>query len=112
MHGDAPSYDSGWQDIAPANTLVLAHNLNWDPAMMLVRGECRDSPPGGLGIHQEYAGGNYVYSDGGWQGAALENLTATSVSVHRNAQDSVCNQARVRIFVRTLQLFLPMILRH
>jgi len=105
-----PDYDSGWQDIAPGAELTYTHRLNWDPNMLLVRGECYDPTPGGLGIHQKYAGG--YHDSNGWQGTHLQNLAYRTVRVVRQANDSVCPQSRVIITKRRIQTYLPLVLRN
>jgi hypothetical protein len=110
--GDPPDYDSlmdlGWQNVAPGHVFTFTHNLNWNPNLLLVRGECRDIA-GGLGINHLFAGGNET--GGSWLGAALENLTSTSVKVFRLPDDQRCDQFRVRIWKRSLKIYLPLVMR-
>jgi predicted outer membrane repeat protein len=101
-----PHYDSGWQNIATGSTLDLAHNLNWNPDLLIVRAECNDDD---LGINQRYAGGDH---NGGWRGANLQNLTANSVTVARRVNDAYCDQVRVRIWKRNMFVYLPLVLRN
>jgi hypothetical protein len=110
----APAYDSlqalgGWQSITAGTSFVFAHNLNWVPNMLLVRGECYDSS-GLRGIHQLFAGGNHDWLSG-FQGSSLQGMTRNAVSGYRQPQDEFCPQARVRIWTRSLWTFLPMALR-
>lgn len=113
MHSAPPDYDSlvdlgGWQDIAHG-TNVFTHGLNWDPNMLLVRGECYSSTVGG--ISQWLAGGNHSWRNGGrWQGTNLQNLTNNTVEIYRQRDDQICPQARVRIWKRSVQIYLPLIL--
>ena len=102
-----PHYDSGWQDIAAGSTFDFNHNLNWNPDMLIVRGECND-PTFGFGINARYAGGDH---NGGWRGMNLQNLTANIVTAARRVNDPYCAQARVRIWKRTASLYLPLVLR-
>ncbi len=109
-----PDYDSGWQHIEAGNTFNFNHNLNWNPGMLLVRGECYDpSSPDGLGVNLRYAGGDH---DGGWRGMNLQNLTANAVRGVRRADDPYCPQARVRIWKRSttpqFRLYLPLVLNN
>ena len=76
--------------------------------MLLVRGECYDPAPDGLGIHQKYAGG--YHDSNGWQGTHLQNLTYRTVRVVRQASDLVCPQSRVIIIKRRVQVYLPLVL--
>ncbi len=112
QQGDPPDYDSlmdlGWQNVAPGGVFTFTHNLNWNPNLLLVRGECRDIA-GGLGINHLFAGGNEA--GGSWRGAALENLTSTSVKVFRRNNDQRCDQFRVRIWKRSLKIYLPLVMR-
>jgi predicted outer membrane repeat protein len=107
QRGVTPHYDSGWQDIAAGSLLDFNHNLNWNPDMLIVRGECND-PAFGFGINARYAGGDH---NGGWRGMNLQNLTANTVTVVRRLNDPYCAQARVRIWKRTASLYLPLVLR-
>jgi hypothetical protein len=116
VHGDPPDYDSledlgGWQSIAAGDTFTFTHSLNWDPNMLLVRGECYSSAVGNPGIHQWFAGGNHDWFVG-WQGTNLQNLTSNTVTVVRRADDQVCRQVRVRIWKRSVQVYLPLILNN
>jgi len=112
VHGDPPDYDSGWQNIPAGNAVSFAHNLNWDPDMLLARGECYD-PSGLRGIHKLFAGGNHDWFDGGqFQGSHLQNLTANTVAVFRQPDDEFCAQVRVRITKRSRQFYLPLVLRN
>jgi hypothetical protein len=113
VYGAPPDYDSlvtqsGWQNILPGTTFVFTHNLNWDPDMMLVHGECRD--PGGLGIHQQFAGGNHHWVNG-WQGTNIQNVTSNTVTILRQADDTNCPLARIRITKRSLKVYLPVVMR-
>ncbi len=113
VHGDPPAYDSlvalgGWQNIAAGTAITFTHNLNWNPDMLLVRGECYHS--GGLGIHQEFAGGDHF--SGGFRGAHLQNLTANTIQFVRRLNDDHCPQARVVIYKRSLSLYLPLVLNN
>ncbi len=106
-----PAYDSlvalgGWQNIAQGQEFTFTHNLNWNPDMLLVRGECYD--PATNGINQMFAGGDHWA--GGFRGGHLQNLTANSVTFVRRANDVTCPQARVVIYKRAVRLYLPLVL--
>jgi len=110
-----PDYDSlaalgAWQSIAPGTVFTFTHGLAWNPDMLLVRGECYDPTPGGLGIHHQYAGGNHD-STAGWQGTYIRNLTRNTVTIARQTNDTVCPQSRVVIIRRRVQTYLPFVLR-
>jgi hypothetical protein len=105
-------------ELDPNVPLVLNHNLNWEPTMLLVRAECfrPASLPlfGVFGIHQALAGGNDNDNGApfiGWQGAAVQNLTPNQVTLYRFVDDTLCPQMRVRIWRRSAQNFLPIITR-
>ncbi|HFD40770.1 MAG TPA: hypothetical protein ENJ31_13085 [Anaerolineae bacterium] len=113
-HSEPPDYDSleaesGWTPIGQGSQYVFTHNLNWNPGLLLVRAECYNPTDGG--IHQRWAGGDHDWTTG-WQGAVLQNLTADSVTMVRLANDQVCPQARVRIWRRGYQIFLPLVVRN
>jgi hypothetical protein len=80
--------------------------------MLLVRGECYH-PSGLRGIHQLFAGGNHDWIGGGrFQGASLENLTDDAVVAFRWGQDKFCPALRVRIWRRSIKVYLPLTLRN
>lgn len=113
VHGDPPDYDSlmafgGWKSIAQGSAFTFTHNLNWDPDMLLVRGECFDPVVGG--INQWFAGGNHDWFIG-WQGASIQNLDRNTVEVYRQVNDEVCPQVRVRIWKRQVRVYLPLVLK-
>lgn len=108
-----PDYDSlvalgGWQDIAAGSTFTFTHNLNWNPDMLLVQAECND--PGQYNINLVYAGGDHW--SGGFRGGYLQNLTANTVEFVRRVNDDDCPQARVVIYRRSVQVYLPLVIRN
>jgi hypothetical protein len=118
VHGTPPDYDSledlgDWQSIGTGDTFTFTHNLNWNPNMLLMRGECYSSTVGGPGTHQWFAGGNHDWLNGGqWQGTNLQNLTRNTVEVFRQPDDDVCPQVRVRVWKRSVQVYLPIVLKN
>jgi len=104
---DPPAYDSGWQDITAGSIVTFNHNLNWNPDMLLVRGECND--PGQYNINLVYAGGDHW--SGGFRGSNLQNLTANTVQFVRRANDDDCPKARVVIYKRSVTIYLPVVMR-
>ncbi len=82
--------------------------------MMLVRGECYSSTVGGPGIHQLFAGGSVKNwpPRGGAKGVNIQRLTANTVEAYRWPDDDVCPQVRVRIWKRSVQVYLPLILNN
>jgi hypothetical protein len=112
---DPPDYDSleslgDWQNLGLGTELSFTHNLNWPAHLLLVRAECKSADLPGPGIHQMYAGGNHDWFIG-WQGAHIQNLTENSIGVVRWVNDQVCPQARVRIWIRSYHVFLPLVVR-
>ena len=115
-HADPPpDYDSlialgDWQDVAAGSAFTFTHNLNWNPNLLMVRGECYDTTPNGSGINQKYAGGD-EWSNGGLKGAHIQRLTANTLQFVRWANDTSCDRARVRIWKLEYQVFLPIVSR-
>lgn len=113
VHAVPPHYDSlvafgGWLPIAPGTEITITHNLNASPEQMLVNGECFSST---LGIHHLAAGGDHYWFSG-WQGAHLQNLTASTVRAVRRPEDQICPLFRVRIWVRSTRVYLPLALKN
>jgi hypothetical protein len=116
-HGTTPAYDSlvamhGWQPIAAGTAFTFTHNVGISPELLLVRAECL-SPEPELGIHQKYAGGEYDPAVPGWEGANIQNLTDTQLTVFRFPQDTVCPEVRVVIYTPTegFSVYLPLVFR-
>jgi hypothetical protein len=115
VKGDPPHYDSlkfhGWRPIARGTRFTFTHGLNWNPNLLLVRGECYSPTVSGMGgIHQLLAGGNHDWFVG-WQGSNFQNLTGNTVTVVRQADDQICPRVRVRVWKRGAQVYLPLVLR-
>jgi hypothetical protein len=114
-HGDPPDYDSlealgDWQSIDADDVFTFEHNLNWNPNMLLVRGECYSAASGS--IHQLFAGGNHDWvNDGRWQGTNLQRLARNTIEVFRQPEDQVCPQVHIRIWTRGVQVYLPLVLQ-
>jgi hypothetical protein len=106
---DPPGYDSGWVDIDPDQTKILAHALHGRVDGYIVRMEFKDADPSGLGIHLRDVGGNAVGDL--WLGGAWQNLTNTSIGVYRFPDDVVTDQVRVRIWQRATATYLPLVIR-
>jgi hypothetical protein len=106
-------YASPWQSLDPDSRLKLNHNLDSDPGEIVVDMQFKDldsSRP-----HQRNYGGNNLYYGKLYEyGARWQNLTSNSIKVHRGADDTFAEEARVRIW-RTAgsgdQVFLPLIMR-
>ena len=93
----AASWSSGWVAIAPGTIITLTHNLGGDPDTYAVELLFLDSDPSGFGINTRYYGGAKV--GGGYQGAAWQHLTASTIEVMRYDGDTVADKVRVRIWV-------------
>ena len=114
-HADPPDYDSGWRNIQKGEALTLPTGLNWNPDMLIARGECKKGTPlPNLGIHQMFSGGNHssmVLFFNGWQGADLQNVTSNTITIYRWDDDTVCPQVRVRIWERAYAMDIPVVLK-
>jgi hypothetical protein len=105
----APAYDSGWQSIAPDQTLTLIHNLGVNPSNYVV--DLRFNALEQFGINQASYGGNqlmapvpdgYVADDS--VGAYWHSLTPYTIKVYRMPQDrNYASKIRVRIWVVLLE---------
>ncbi|HNT24693.1 MAG TPA: hypothetical protein PKM21_10035 [Anaerolineales bacterium] len=107
-HSDPPDYDSDWQ-IAERGVTTFTHDLNWPATLIMVRADCRELVPGGEGIHQHYAGGNEA--GGAFEGASVQNLTNTSIQLLRWPNDTLCPSVRLRMWIRSTDVFLPIVLK-
>lgn len=92
VHG----YNSGWTDIAQADTVIFTHNLNVDPTRMLVdvliKNADEEVSQLGVGLDTDNAGAE--------EGYAVVRLTSTTLQVYRGADDGSGDaQVVVRISV-------------
>jgi len=90
-----PAYDSGWLDIAPAESKTLTHGIGGDVDNYLVDMMFYQN---GVGRHQTRYGGDYS-SDWGVLGASWRNLTSSQIEIGRGIDDGWVDQIRVRIWV-------------
>ena len=94
-----PAYDSGWTTVAADGTHTFTHSLGSNSDDYLVDLACKTS--GTYGVNASGLGGdlyymwNTVYRDG----AFWHSLTTSLIKVMRMADDSSCEQARIRIWV-------------
>jgi hypothetical protein len=117
---EPPDWDSGWVDINPDQTITLNHALGVNINRYIVRTEFKalakdGAPEAPMSIHQFAYGGdasNVLAKDAQYMGADWQNLTAQSIDVYRWADDPYADQVRVRIWVRRLSTYLPVILRN
>jgi len=92
----ATYWDSGWVEIAQGEILTLTHNLGGDPALYGVDLIFRDTRPEAYGVHQRAYGGMGVGTQ--LHGANWQNLTAQTISIHRQINDAAIAQVRVRLW--------------
>ena len=117
---DPPDWDSGWVDINPDQTVTLNHNLGVTINRYIVRTEfksvpAKGSPEAPMAIHHFAYGGdasNVLTEDATYLGANWQNLTNQSISVYRWADDPYADQVRVRIWMRRLSVYLPVVLKN
>ncbi len=94
--GGGPDYDSGWVPIAPTEDLILKHNLGGDSTdLYWVDLEYWNAISG---INQTYYGGADVSPTGGQVGAYWRNLTTSTITITRRANDLYAEKVRVRIW--------------
>jgi hypothetical protein len=89
------TWSSGWQPIAPGQTLTLYHNLNLPPEQIWVELWFRDVN-GRLGINRAGYGG--IEYQNKWFGAYWHHFTSNSVQVTRLADDKNADQILVRVW--------------
>jgi hypothetical protein len=117
---DPPDWDSGWVDINPDQTVTLNHNLGVTINRYIVRTEFKalakdGTPEAPMAIHQFAYGGdasNVLTKDATYLGANWQNLTNQSIDVYRWADDQYADQVRVRIWLRRLSTYLPVVFRN
>ncbi len=87
----SPAYDSGWFEVSPGANIVLNHNLNYDKEKIYVELTGRDAV--------YYHGMLLGYVIAWWNsGISWRNLSETSLTVYRDANDINWNQIRIRIW--------------
>jgi hypothetical protein len=109
---DPPTYDSGWQDLIPGQSVVLTHNLGGNPSAYVVRAWTQDARPDGRGINTFYAGGAEVQQL--FFGSNWEKLTSSTIDLFRQPNDGgahTSDQARVRIWRQEYTVYLPVVMR-
>jgi len=116
---DPPDWDSGWTPLDPGEAVVLNHNLGVNINRYIVRMELKQAPEEGspeapMLIHQFGYGGiaSNVLKDAQYLGANWQNLTNQNISVYRWADDPYADQIRVRIWLRRLSVYLPVVFRN
>ncbi len=109
---EPPTWDSGWQEVTPGESLELTHNLGGNPLGYVVRSFAKDTRPDGRGINARYAGG--IEFQGLFFGSNWEKLTSQSISVFRQPNDGMAHtadQVRVRIWRPEYRVYLPVVTR-
>lgn len=100
--GGGPDYDSGWVAILPGQTMTVTHNLggaNTDNYWVDLEYRSETS-----GINQSFYGGADISPTGGQVGAFWRNLTTSTISVTRRANDTFAEKVRVRIWTDPSQM--------
>lgn len=92
---DPPDYCSPWTAITPGSSQLFTHNVGGDPLEYVVGLWFRG--PAAYGINQQYFGG--MEDNGNYRGAWWHNLTATTVTVDRAANDPVADEVRLCVTV-------------
>jgi hypothetical protein len=117
---DPPDWDSTWVAIDPDETLTLNHNLGGSINRYIVRTEFKSLPQNGaseapMAIHQFAYGGdasNVLAKDAQYLGANWQNLTNQTIDVYRWADDPYADQVRVRIWLRRMSVYLPVVFKN
>ena len=117
---DPPDWDSGWVDISAGETITLPHNLGGNVNRYIVRMEfkavpAKGSPEAPMAIHHHAYGGtasNLLAEDAAYMGANWQNLTPQSITLYRWADDPFADQIRVRIWLRRMSVYLPVVLKN
>lgn len=116
---EPPDWDSGWVAVDPDETAVLSHNLGGSINRYIVRMEFKavpekGSPEAPMAIHHHAYGGtpsDLLAEDAANMGANWQNLTNQSITVYRWAQDPLADQIRVRIWLRRMSVYLPVVIK-
>jgi hypothetical protein len=90
-----PAYDSGWVSVGLGSDVVRTHNLGGNADNYVVDLTCRNT--GGAGVSNWGVGGDATDSE--QFGAWWSDLSTTSITLNRNADDADCPEVRVRIWV-------------
>lgn len=110
---DQPAYDSGWVSIGAGETLSLTHAVGGNVNGYFVDFEFKDLVA--LDTHIAGLGGDFydplskTPATSYW-GAYWQRLTTNTIEIRRMASDDYIDQVRVRIWQRTAQVFLPLVL--
>ncbi len=92
-------WNSGWFALTPGTTGVFTHNLGGDVGEYAVELLFWDTDVGGLGVHTFGYGG---FEDSGqWEGGYWSDLTDSTITVHRMANDETADRMRVRVWFMT-----------
>ena len=116
---EPPDWDSGWRLIAPGETITLPHGLGTNVNRYIVRMEFKavpekGSPEAPMAIHHHAYGGtpsNILAEDAAYMGANWQNLTNQSITVYRWADDPLADEIRVRIWLRRMSVYLPVVVK-
>jgi hypothetical protein len=106
-------YDSWWTDISAGMAQQFSFSLGACARDPVVDLQFRDVDDPTFGVHQHYYGGNLLRALGQLEyGAWWQNLTSSSVAVHRGEHDVNADWARVRIWsTRGCSVYVPVAMR-
>jgi hypothetical protein len=86
-----PAFDSGWQPIGQDKYVIFTHNLNTKDVLVHMMGRVNESAS--PYIHQVDYGGELNYGLG--YGAWWQDLTSSTITVHRRGSDGSWEQVRI-----------------
>jgi hypothetical protein len=107
-----PTYNSEWQPIEPGEDLTLMHNLGGNRMTYIVRVFARDVQPDGHGPNTLYGGG--FEATGRFFGSNWQELTNTSITIHRERDDDMAHSAdEVRVWIYAPRyIYLPTVMNN
>ncbi len=98
-----PKYDSGWVSISQNEGKTFTHNVGGDTDHYVVDLQFKDTADPGYGVNQwDYGGDDYIVYPSSTmkrEGAYWGGLTSTGLWVRRQADDTIADQVRVRIWI-------------
>lgn len=100
-----PAYDSGWRSVNVGQMVTLNHNLGGNPMNYILRTSARSAQHG----VNSFGAGGLTLSNGQGRGGFVQRLTGSSLEVYRLSQDIYQQEVRVRIWLPTYALYLPLV---
>jgi len=89
-----PQYDSGWVPLAPGAAVTKTHNLGGDPDHYFVDFQCKEPVTAGVNLLRYGIDKNGALT----YGAGWTNLTATTIRIKRESNDTLAPEVRIRIW--------------